>query len=132
MSASWALQKAIRARLTGDAALMAMIAGVFDHVPQDAAYPYVTIGEDDTRPFAGKTFAGTRHDLTLRAWSRGQGRREAKAIIERLRVLLDGQGLTLDDHALIDLRLTATGTTVERDGLTYLGTARLRAVTQDV
>lgn len=130
MSASWALQKAIHARLTGDATLMALVTGVHDHVPQDAAYPYVTIGADAVGAFTGKTFDGATHALELHVWSRARGRREAKEIVERLRVLLDGAALTLDGHVLVDLRLVAGDVDLERDGLTYQGIARFRAVTQ--
>ncbi len=34
---SWDLQKAVYGALTGDAALMALVRGVHDHVPQGSA-----------------------------------------------------------------------------------------------
>lgn len=131
MTASWALQTAIHAALIDDATLMALVAGVHDHVPEGAAFPYVTIGEDAVDAFDGKTFRGAEHALSLHVWSRGRGRREAKAILARLRALLDQAALTVGGHALIDLRFVAEETALERDGLTYHGRARLRAVTQE-
>ncbi len=43
VDSSWELQKAIYGALTGDSTLMAMITGVHDHVPQETAFPYVTV-----------------------------------------------------------------------------------------
>ncbi len=43
--AAYELQAPLYTRLTGDAALDALVSGVFDHVPEGTAYPYVVIGE---------------------------------------------------------------------------------------
>jgi len=131
MTASWALQKAIHAALVGDATLMALVTGVHDHVPEDAQFPYVAIGEDDVDAFDGKTFRGAEHAMSLHVWSRARGRREAKEILDRLGALLDQAALAVAGHTLIDLRFVAEETALERDGLTYHGRARLRAVTQE-
>jgi hypothetical protein len=130
VSASWAVQKAVLVALQGDATLMAMIGGVHDHVPQDAAFPYVTLGEDDVAPFGSKTFQGTEHGLAIHVWSRARGRAETKAILARLRAVLDQAALAPVGHALVDVRFTGEVTERESDGLTYHGVARFRAVTQ--
>ncbi|MGH6719748.1 MAG: DUF3168 domain-containing protein [Alphaproteobacteria bacterium] len=130
MTASWAVQKAVLALLQGDATLMALVGGVHDHVAQEAAFPYVTLGEDRVAPFGSKTFAGTEHGLTLHVWSRARGRGETKAILARLRALLDQAPLAPLGHTLVDLRFTGAETLRDRDGLTYHGVARFRAVTQ--
>jgi hypothetical protein len=130
-TASFALQKAIFETLTGDGALMALVEGVHDHVPLGAGLPYVTVGEDAIEPFAAKTFVGARHVLTLHVWSRARGRAETKAIIERLRALLDRAALALEGATLIDLRFTGAATLLEDDGLTYHGRARFVAATQE-
>jgi len=132
MSASaWALQKAIFTALTGDAILMAMIEAVHDHVPENADFPYVTIGEDSVEEFGAKTFVGARHTLALHVWSRARGRLEAKDVIARLRAVLDGAALTLVGQTLVDLRFVGEETMLDDDRLTYHGIARFRALTQE-
>ena len=55
---SWAVQQAIFDALTGAAALAALLgdgaAGVYDDVPENATFPYVTIGETFLSPFDTK------------------------------------------------------------------------------
>ena len=63
VDSSWELQKAIYGALTGDSALMAMITGVHDHVPQDTAYPYVTIGEGAARAAGSPNVRGSANNM---------------------------------------------------------------------
>ena len=77
---SWALQQAIYTALTGDSTLMAMITGVHDHVPQETAFPYVTIGESTARDWRTVGRKGAEATLILHAWSRSRGRKQAKQI----------------------------------------------------
>ena len=50
MSADLELQKAIYARLAGDEDLAALLATrIYDNVPGDAGFPYLAIGENETR-----------------------------------------------------------------------------------
>lgn len=61
-----ALQSAIHGRLTGDAALMALVTGVYDAVPPGTSVPYVVIGEfteSENRAFdrGGHSLTATLH-----------------------------------------------------------------------
>ena len=71
--ASWAFQKAVFEALTANANLMGAVSGVYDHVPADSAFPYVTIGETTVTDWSSKTFDGQVHSVTLHVWSRGAG-----------------------------------------------------------
>lgn len=129
MNADLALQKAIHARLTADAALTALAGGrIHDNVPGDAEMPYLTLGENETRDWPG----GTEHRLSIHVFSRGQGRAEAKAAMGAVRDALDDAALALEGHALVNLRFLDGTTRRERDGLTWRGTIRFRAVTEAV
>lgn len=44
-TAAWDLQKAIVGALKANTALMALVSGVFDEVPQDTPLPYVVVGK---------------------------------------------------------------------------------------
>jgi len=134
--AAWPLQQAIHAALSGDAALMALVTGVFDHVPPGQPFPYLTMGAIGTAAWSGKTFAGGEHALALHAWSCGRGRAEARAILARAAAvleLLDGEGPALgaSGHVLVGLRFLGADVVLDEDGATYHGVARFRAVTQE-
>ena len=50
-SAGMEVQKSIYTALTGDTSLVSLLGGahVFDDVPQDAVYPYLTFGRSTVR-----------------------------------------------------------------------------------
>lgn len=129
MNADLALQKAIYARLEADEALAALAGGrIHDNVPGDVDLPYLTLGDNDTRDWPG----GTEHRLSLHVFSRGGGRAEAKAIIGAVNAALHDAALTLEEHALVNLRFLDATTRRERDGETWRGTIRFRAVTEEI
>lgn len=133
MSADLALQKAIHARLAGDAALAALVAArIYDNPPDDAGFPYLTLGENEMRDWSTGEGAGAEHLLSLHAFSRRGGRREAKEILAAVGAVLHDAALTLDGHALVNLRLRDSETRREPDGRTWRGTIRFRAVTEEI
>ena len=89
---SWELQQAIYTALTGDSALMAMITGVHDHVPQGAAFPYVTIGEAAAVDWRTVGHDGMELTLVLHVWSRERGRQEAKQVLAEIHRILRSTG----------------------------------------
>lgn len=128
MSADLELQKAIFARLSSDAALVALVgARIHDNPPGDVAHPYLVLGESEMRDWP----AGMEHRLALHCFTRGGGRAEAKAILEAVRSSLHDTALALETHALVNLRFLDAQTRREADGLTWRGTIRLRAVTEE-
>ena len=127
--AALALQQALYGRLSGDATLAGLVSGVFDHVPDETAFPYVTVGEDAATDWSTKTFDGQRHALTVHVWSRARGRTEAKTIMARLYALLHGATFAMAGHELILLRCDFSETRREPDGLTQHGVMRFRALT---
>ena len=95
------LQRAMYATLTADAVLPTLSESgsvdVFDRV-SDGVFPYITIGEDRQVP-DDLGDCGTMSEVfsTVRVYSRGQGRKEAKRIAGRVRWLLDkDRGFSVD------------------------------------
>ena len=128
MSADLELQKAIFARLSSDAALAALVATrIHDNPPGDAAHPYLVLGESEMRDWP----AGMEHRLTLHCFTRGGGRAEAKSILEAVRASLHDAALALETHTLVNLGFLDALTRREPDGLTWRGTIRFRAVTEE-
>jgi hypothetical protein len=131
-SASWALQQAIFAALSGDSALTAVLgsARVYDDVPERAAFPYVTFAPGLERDWSVGEAVGTEHAVTLHVWSRGAGRKEALAIVEAVRSRLHDATLALTGHRLVNLRHESSGVRRDTDGETFHGIVRFRAVTE--
>jgi hypothetical protein len=88
-SAAWPLQQAIYARLTGDASLMGAVSGVYDYVPEGAAYPYVAIGEAVEVPNDSHDRPGLTVTFTLHIWSRYRGTKQAIQILGHVDRLLN-------------------------------------------
>ncbi len=128
MNADGALQKAVYERLAGDAALAALVAArIYDNPPGDTGFPYLTLGENETRAWPG----GREHRLTFHVFSRGGGRAEAKRLMDAVETALHDAALALEGHALVILRFLDATTRREADVTTWRGTIRFRAVTEE-
>ena len=133
-AASLALRAAIHDALNADAALTGILGGakVYDEPPRSAAFPYVTLGETRIADFSAGGEPIEEHHLTLHAWSRQGGHKEAHAITGALLQALDDVPLSLTDHALVNLRFAVADIRREADGRTYHALVRFRAVTEPV
>ena len=130
--ASYALRKAIFARLDSDAGLTALIGAgrVHDEVPRGRTPPYLVIGEGTVRDWSTASDRGNEHLLALTAWSKEAGAREALGIASAALAALEGLAPAIDGHRLINL--VALGIEVRREDNRSLvrATLRLRAVTE--
>lgn len=134
IAATVALRSAIHAALVADGALNALLGGahIYDEPPRNASFPYVTIGQARVIDWSTGTDSGEEHQLTLHAWSRQGGHREAHLIAGALLQALDDAPLVLDDHRLINLRFSVADVRRESDGRTHHALVRFRAVTEPV
>lgn len=132
--ANVALRAAVYDALRADSALGSALGGVkiYDEPPRDAAFPYVTLGEARIAPVAADGEAIHEHQLTLHAWSRQGGHREAHVIAAALLQALDDAPLALDSHRVVSLRFALADIRRESDGRTYHATVRFRAVTEPI
>lgn len=132
--ASFALQQALHARLTGDSALLALLGGarIYDDVPARAEFPYVTFAQTSQRDWSTGSEQGTEHAITLHVWSRAKGRREASAVLAAARDALHDADLALAGFKLVNLRHEFSEARRDSDGETFHGTARFRAVTESL
>lgn len=133
-SAGFALQVSIYEALVANAPLSALMGGprVFDDVPRDAPFPYVTFGQSTVRDCStgNDDDDGDEHLVTLHVWSRAGGRKETHEIMGALETALDGQALTLTGHRLVNLRHELSEARRDADGETTHGIVRYRAVTE--
>ena len=93
-TATAALRAAIHDALTADVALAGILGGarIYDEPPATAAFPYVTLGEARVSDFSAGDDALQEHQLTLHAWSRQGGHKEAHMIAGALLQALASRG----------------------------------------
>jgi len=131
-SANVALRAAIHQALSADGGLAAVLGGarIYDAPPRGALFPYVTLGEARLTDASSDGGTTQEHLLTLHAWSRQGGHKEAHEIAGALLQALDDAPLTPDGHRLVNLRFAVADIRRESDGRTYHAVVRFRAVTE--
>jgi hypothetical protein len=133
-AASAALRAAVHDALIADAGLVSVLGGakVYDEPPRAAAFPYVTLGETRIVDFSTGSEPSEEHQLTLHAWSRQGGHREAHLVTGALMQALDNAPLILAGHHLVNFRFAVADVRREADGRTYHALVRFRAVTEPI
>jgi hypothetical protein len=111
----WPAQVSIYTKLTGDATLAGKVSGVFDHVPESQAFPYVVVGEATSTPQGAHDRFGARTTVTLHVWSAYHGFSEALAVVDDLMRLLDHQTLAIGGHHTVAVRHQQTVTMRDPD-----------------
>ena len=102
---------------------------VWDAVPQNSAYPYVTI---DSMVSATADFLSSRvteRFVYLGVWSRNYGQAEIMGIMGQIDAIHNST-LTLTDGRAVSVRVDSTQTVRDSDNLTYQGRVTLRVITQ--
>lgn len=114
---SAALQAAVFAALTDDAAIMALSEGaVHDALPPGPVAPlYVVLGPERVRDASDKTHAGAVHDFTVTIVSQGAGFAPAKALAGAVSDRLSGANLMLSRGRLVAMRFLRARA-LRRDG----------------
>ena len=137
--AALVLQKAILAWLQAAPLLMEKLhgQGIYDHVPPDAHFPYISFGQSQVYAWDTDSGTGEEHSLVLHIWARSNGRRqvlELMMLVEALLEALDSSTLRSDigGFDLVNLTLQSSQTRNDelRDG--YSGQLRYRAVTEKI
>ncbi|MFC0241254.1 DUF3168 domain-containing protein [Rhodopseudomonas telluris] len=132
LTAPAALRAAIYQALVADAGLVAALGGalVGYEPPPGAAFPYVTLGEARITDASADDASLQEHQLTLHAWSRQGGHKEAHVITGALLQALDDAPLRPAGHRLVNLRFALADIRRTGDGRTYHALVRFRAVTE--
>lgn len=132
MSAAAALQRAIYLKLSGDAALVALIGsdGLHDHLHAGTRRPCIHIAAIDSRDAGTASEVGEEHLLTLKVMTGEGGNLPAQQIAARMRALLEDADLDLESFTLVSLfhRRTRTGRDASAKG--HVAELLFRAVTE--
>lgn len=126
---SWELQQGLRTRLAGYSGLSSLVGTrVYDHVPQDAAFPFVVIGDDTMIPFDTHSTIGGEHTVQVHTWSRYRGNAETKQIQSQIYNALHRYALTVSGGTMVDCQCEYAETFLDADGLTMHGVTRFRVL----
>jgi hypothetical protein len=132
-NASFALQSAVFVALSADETMRSLLGTpprIYDDVPPNPAFPYAVLGDGTETNFDTATEESSEHLFAVAAWSQGGGHAESKSIADAIRFRLNNATLSLDGHALVDLRFLDCDYARQTDGETYSATLRFRAVTE--
>lgn len=126
---SAAVQKAIYQALTAGSP-SPLSCPVYDHVPQDAAFPYVSI---DAQQVNEADYLASRMDerfIYLTVWSRYRGQKEVLGILANMDTALHRKRLALDTGTMVICHVARKATMKDADGVTYQGSMTLRILTE--
>lgn len=124
-------QKALYTTLSGDSALMALVSGIFDHVPEQAGVRYLVFTaaaaeEDDT---AAVQFQRVR--FVIRSYSAEGGRKKTDEISARLHALLHRQPMTLESgFETVWQRIARNSSRLLNDGRSWMGECEVAALVE--
>lgn len=113
------LQGAIVSRLKSYPAVTALVGNrVYDSVPADAEFPYISIGPSDEITEDADCIRGFDISMQIDVWSREPGHPQARRIADAVQRALHEQDLALTDNALVYFRHRQTRFLRDPDGLT--------------
>lgn len=110
-------------------------AGVYDFVPEDAPYPFVTIGEATEIPRNTHDNFGREVTVTIHVWTKGMlGFSATLSIANEIQQLLDHQqnDFSLENHRVIAVRLDQVLTLRDPDPSIRHVPMRFRIVTEQL
>lgn len=132
MLAIQSLQEAVFTVLATDITLSGQVSGVFDHVPGGTAYPYIVIGDSDSRDASTSTGKAEEIDFFARVYSAQAGKKQTQTVMQRITELLHDASLSLSGgYVLVNIRFASSAIQTQRDGLSHLGIMRFRAVVEE-
>jgi len=118
-------QKAIYNLLVNDSALTALIGAnkIFDHVPDNQAYPFVTMRTKPSSDRGNHDFEGWTQGLQIDVWHQygGLGDLKVQQIQKRIDELIHSQDICIEGWNIIVLRRSTVDISDDPDGRTKHG-----------
>ena len=127
MSAGDELQAFIVAKLRDSAEVGAICADrIYDNVPKEPAFPYISFGASDYYPDDAECIAGRVETVQLDCWSRDFGKHiEVKRLVDAVKKALHGQSGDLGVNALVQMRVALVRAFGDPDGITAHGVVQV-------
>lgn len=125
----WEIQKSIYDELLGYYPLTSMVEDrIYDHVPQNTVYPYVSIGDDTSVAWDTDLDNGSETTLTIHVWSRMRGRREVKEVMQQIYAALHKTDLSIVGAHTVFCHFDFSESLLDSDGITRHGVIRFRII----
>lgn len=125
-----ALQEAVYYALSNDSGVSSAVTAVYDHVPQEAEFPYLFIARIESRDWSTKTTRGAECELTIEAASREGGQRQAANIMQLAHEVLHDGSFAVSGYSLVLTRMLDGAVEQQSDGWTYVARMRMRVLLQ--
>ncbi|KAB0538472.1 hypothetical protein HNQ68_002298 [Pseudochrobactrum saccharolyticum] len=133
MSVSVSLQDVILNKLQADQAIVALVGSrIYDGVPENAEFPYISFGATDYSPDDADCIAGRHETIQLDCWSRDQGRKwPCKALADAVKKALHDIDADMSNGALVSMTVTLVRVIDDPDGITAHGIVQVTAIIED-
>lgn len=128
------LMKAIHHRLANDLMVQAVLGEtprLYDHIPEDPIYPYLTYGDMRSTDVGGDDRPMTSHTISLHIWSRYSGREEILRCLASVSQSLENGNIVLNDAHFVSANIIYTDNFRAPDGRTLHGIIRLNVTTHE-
>jgi hypothetical protein len=113
------LQAAIVSRLKGNAGVTAVVSQrVYDEVPANPTFPYISIGDNQVLPDKADCIDGTEVFWQLDGWARDPHFPTCKQISKAVIAAMDDLPLTISSYANIVCELNTVNYLHDPDGIT--------------
>lgn len=127
------LQTAVVTKLKADSGVAAIVANrIYDFVPPDADFPYVSIADSQVLPDKADCIDGTEISFGIDGWSRSKTIPEVKQISKAIVAALDDKDLTVSGYAAVVFELQSISYLRDPDGLTRHVAISFRALIQSL
>jgi len=114
---------------SGVQAVLGQVPRLYDHLPDNPQYPYMTYGPMRTLDIGGDMADVQSHILTLHVWSRYGGRAEALLIMDAVSRAVETRHFDLGDIHLVRRHILYSDIMRAPDGRTLHGLIRLSFTT---
>ncbi len=128
------VQHAIMAALMESAEVQAVFGAsppIYNHVPPDAAFPYIAFGKARLDACDTLSDSGFEHLITLDIYSRYRGGKEAQDIFQAVYSALHRRGLEVPGQSFVPCEFSSADFETLADGLTSHAAARFRIQTRE-
>lgn len=120
------IQKEIYEKLIENSQLMAKVNGVFDYLPQNTDFPFITINGATGVDFSNLMKNGGEYGFVINIWSREAGNKQSAEIMELVYEILHNGNITVSGKNFVSMKITETSIKLEVDGITYHGEISLK------
>lgn len=133
-SRNWNVQAGLYTCLAATHTLTDLLAdaaqSVCDHVPANAVFPYIVIGNMSSRPLDTQRYEGRETTAVIHSYSRKDGMKELKNIMTAVQEALHHVDFSVDDETLVMCQEISSDTFLENDGETRHGVQHFRIITE--